>query len=153
MKRGSPIGSAAELEVYDDGGLRIYSSRFSDIRDTSSLLFESMAVGFTRQLIAITAAAAERGGYVGAWVLGFGATGLQGTVSHRLAQNMGSGTPYGEDTYKRVVMASYADLLTKPGALARKLVGPLLRAYGSRVFFESALTDPVSPPAAGENSA
>lgn len=135
--------SAAELEVYDNGGLRLFSSRFSYIRDSSSLLFEAMAIGFTRQFLAITAAVADRGGYVGAWMLGFGATGLQGTVSHRLAQNMGSGAPYGEDIYRRVAVASYAELQAKPGTLTRKLVGPLLRAYGSRTFFESALTDAV----------
>ena len=72
---------AAELEINDNGGLRIYSSRFSDVRDSSNLLLDVVAVGFTRQLIAITAAAAEVGGYLGGWVLGFGATGLGGTVS------------------------------------------------------------------------
>jgi hypothetical protein len=131
--------SEAEIEVNDNGGLRLYSSRFSD----SNRLIEATAVGFTRQLIAITAAAAEMGGYLGAWILGVGATRLLETVSSRLSQVGGISSAYGEDTYQRVVIASYADLRSYPGTLTKKLVGPLLRAYGTRSLFEPALTDPV----------
>lgn len=139
--------SAAELEVGDDGSLRIYTSRLGDILDDGShVVFESMAVGFTRQLIALTAAASEIGGYLGSWVLGVGATGMRGKYSYRQSQGWGGhqGAPYGEDTYKRVVVASYADLLAKPGRLTANLVGPMLRAYRTRDAFEPALAD--SPP-------
>lgn len=68
------------------------------------------------------------------WLIGVGATGLCGTYSYRQSQGWGGGqgVAYGEDVYKRVVTASYADLLAKPGDLTARLVGPLLRTYRTR---------------------
>ena len=68
--------SAAELEINDNGGLRLYSSRFSDSRQGPQRVTEVMAVGFTRQVLALAAAVADAGGYLGNWTIAFGATGF-----------------------------------------------------------------------------
>lgn len=138
--------TAAELEISDGGGLRIYSSRLSDAIDGTQMLFDAAAVGLTRQLVALTEAVAEEGGYFGNWILALGATGLKGSYSCRLAPSWGGrqGVPYGEDIYKRALVVSYAELTRHPGDIAGRLVGPLLRAYGSRAQFLAALTDPVA---------
>lgn len=141
--------TAAELEVNDNGGLRIYSSRFSDSSNGGAqVLFESMAVGFTRQAIALAAAAADAGGYLGNWTIAFGATGLRGTYSYKHSQGWGGGQgpAFGEESYKRATVVTYAQLSKTPGDLTTTLVGPLLRAYRTRNAFAAALTDPpVSP--------
>lgn len=137
--------SAAELEVRDGGGLRLYSSRLSDAIDDTQMLFDATAVGLTRQLLALTKAVAEEGGYFGNWIVALGATGLKGTYSYRLSQGWGSGqgVPYGEDIYKRASVISFAELTQHPGDIAGRLLGPLLRAYRSRSHFMAALSDPV----------
>jgi len=83
---------AGELEIRDNGALRLYSSRLSATHDGNRMLFESVAVGSTRRFIAIVTAAADVGGYYGNWALAVGATGLKGAYSHTATAGWGGST-------------------------------------------------------------
>jgi hypothetical protein len=73
--------SAGELEIRDNGGLRIYLSSLSRAKseDDPQLFFEVKAVGLAHRLVALAAGAADESGYLGNWSLAFGATGLLGS--------------------------------------------------------------------------
>ncbi len=140
--------SVAELEVHEDGGLRLFTSRLSDVIRSNSdqdpdaqVVFDAALVIYTRRLAA--AAAAEEAGYFGNWALAVGATGLSGCRSFTLSQNWisRSGDRYSGDTYRRATVATYAELTRRPGQLADRLIGQLLRGFGTRQLLDAALTD------------
>ena len=98
--------------------------------------------------MAVVEAAAEAGGYLGNWSLAIGITGLKGCKSWRMSQS-GMRTSneilYSEDAYERATEVSYAELTSKQGAIADRLLGQLLRAFDTRRIYIEALTDPVPP--------
>lgn len=111
---------AGELEIRDNGGLRLYHSQLSRLgRDGSTrVLFEAVAVGSVRRFLAVVIAAADLGGYYGNWSLAVGATRLEGCTSLATSGGWGAeGPALGEDIYRRAVTASYADLVKNPGTL------------------------------------
>ncbi|MGP3951309.1 AlbA family DNA-binding domain-containing protein [Streptomyces sp. 7N604] len=137
--------SAIEVQVHQDGGLRLFSSRLSRGLDGRGKgVVDAIAVGLTRRFLALIVAAAEEGSYFGNWAIGFGATGLQGmpAISDRAVIDEDS-PRYHEDTYMEATAATWADLTTKPGAITRQLVGRLLRAFDLERVWEHVLTDPV----------
>jgi hypothetical protein len=131
-----------EVEVHEDGGLRIFMGRFSDTYpDGEDLLLDVAAVVYVRRLLALVAAAADESGYFGNWVIGVGATNLRGRRSSRWRSDLrlsGDGPRYSDDTYERVTVASYPELVNDPGAVAGRVVGRLLRALGTNDLYPAA---------------
>ncbi len=150
------LESLAELEVREDGGLRLFTSRLS-YRNASAppalkehLLMEIAAVTFVRRLIALTLGVAEEAGYFGNWHLACGVTGLRGAYSFTQSRQWAAeGSRYSEDGYQRAHLVTYADLRNRPGWIADRLVGALLRAFGTRGAFSPALSDPAPTPDQG----
>ena len=136
-----------ELEVDEDGGLRIFMSRLSDRlpSDDSQPLFPAGAVSYARQFVALTAAAAEHFGYLGTWILAAGATGIGGQPVHdhplRQCTQAGSDAP----DYRRATSASYAELVQQPGTVTERLVGRLLRSLGVHDSYAQATIRSTSP--------
>lgn len=139
--------SLAELEIREDGGLRVFLGRLSDHRDaqpTVQMLFDSAVVLYVRQFLSLVAGAAEQAGYLSHWAVAAGATGLRGCRSYSLHQgawSAGRKPPYSGEVYRRGVIASRSDLVSGPGQLSDRLVGPLLRGLGVWQRYEAALTD------------
>lgn len=73
---------AIELQVHENGGLRLFSSRLYDADRNGvfeeQVIIEYAAVVHTRRFLALVMAATEHAGYLGSWALAFGATGLKG---------------------------------------------------------------------------
>lgn len=136
-----------EMEVHEDGGLRLFMGRLSDINSQANgdnQILELGAVIYARQLIALTAAAAEESGYFGNWILAAGATGLKGKYSHQFAAHYISERarqPYDADEYVRACLATYAELKQSPGQVAERLVGKLLRSLGTYDEYARTLKD------------
>lgn len=141
---------AVELQVHENGGLRLFFSRFSDaVRDGSpeQLILDVAAVEYTRRFLALVHAAGEQAGYFGNWALAIGATGLSGLRSFTGSQDFGrfgARARYDEDVYTETTEASWAELTKTPGAITRRLVGALLRALAAEERYESALADPIA---------
>ncbi|GLW22938.1 ATP-binding protein [Microbispora triticiradicis] len=138
---------AFELQVHEDGGLRLFTSRFSDLdRDGGEqVILISGAVSHTRRFLSLIRAAAEQAGYFGNWALALGATGLNGLRAYTPNTNNWLFTPqtrYDEDDYREATTVTWAELNEAPRAATRRLAGPLLRALSTEDSFKSALVDP-----------
>lgn len=141
---------AIELQVHEDGGLRLFSSRLScepPRRDSTDdrpdhVILDSAAVIHTRRFLALVIAAGERAGYFGTWTLAIGATGLQRLRAASERHSWDTGDAYDRHTYTAATAATWAELNQTPGAITRRLIGPLLRALGTESRYPAALTDP-----------
>ncbi|MBP2707363.1 ATP-binding protein [Microbispora sp. RL4-1S] len=136
---------AIELQVHEDGGLRLFFSRLSTIPTNDSqepMILPGAAVGHTRRFLALVFAAAEEAGYFGNWALAFGATGLNGLRAYtRNTWPSGNRARYDEDAYTRTTATTWAELNKAPGTVTRRLAGGLLRALGVEDNFSSAFED------------
>jgi hypothetical protein len=140
-----------ELEVDEDGGLRVFMSRLSDSLPSGGAaasgerLLIAGAVTYSRQFVALTGAAAEHAGYLGSWILAAGATGTKGLPVHDYLMRGRSGPRLDAPIYQRATTASYAELVKQPGTVAERLIGRLLRATGTYHLYADALADPAKP--------
>lgn len=139
--------NAIELQVHENGGLRLFFSRLSDVRGQGSkpdeqVIIESAAVTNARRFLGLVVAAGERAGYFGNWALALGATGLHGLRAAPKRNPWGDGPPYDRDTYTAATATTWAELNQTPGAITRRLIGPLLRALDTESYYSLALTDP-----------
>ena len=139
---------AVELEVDEDGGLRIFMSRLSDSLPSpdraanGQRLLPVGAVSYSRQFVALTAAAAEHAGYLGTWILAAGATGIGGLPVHDYLLRGRAGPRSDASTYRRATTASYVELIKQPGTVTERLIGRLLRSTGTYELHADAFTDP-----------
>jgi hypothetical protein len=149
MTGGLSDEDVVELEIDEDGGLRIFMSRLSDSLEdrfadqpgSTQILFPSAAVVYARQFVALVAAAAERAGYLSTWVLAAGATGLQGVPVYDFRRQGDPSPLYVAATYEQATRASYAELVRQPGAVTERLIGRLLRSLGVHSNYARALID------------
>lgn len=135
-----------ELQVFENGGLRLYLTRFSDTlsNEPEQEIFPAAAVVLTRRLLDILRLVAEDAGYFGNWSLAAGANRLKGRRS-----SMGSGSwmsfganpAYSEDIYQEATGATLAELNSAAGAVTLRLLGPLLRSLNMQAVYDKALTD------------
>ena len=121
---------AIELQVHEDGGLRLYCSRFSALRTREQMIFDWVAVSLTLRFLAIVVAAAGEADYVGNWALAFGATRLRGRRAFN-PEHQGSPARYSRDDYSQATATTWAELNNAPGAITGRLVGSLLRSLGT----------------------
>lgn len=141
---------ALEIQVHEDAGMRLFFSRFSqtflahDLRSVAeNLILDGAAVECTRRFLALVRAAAERADYFGNWALAFGATGLKGMRAHGIDRDryFSPEAALEVDDCAESTGATYAELTTAPGALTRRLVGPLLRALATEDRYVEILND------------
>lgn len=131
-----------EVEVDEDGGIRVLMTRFSDtLQSQEDVVFDVAAAIYARRFLAMVAAASQRSGYFGQWLLAVGATRLRGLRSYEMHRDWNMGPRYDEDEYRNSTVASYSDLTNRPGALADRLVGRLLRSFGTHAKWASMLQD------------
>ncbi len=136
------VGDVAEVELHEDGGVRIYMSRLSDsFSESGPVIFEAALVLWTLDLLGLTRRIGEHGGYLGSWGLGVAATGLRGKRAYRSTQMWpaaGNVSTLDADTYNQASIASYAELASAAGPVVSRLVGRLVRALGAEAAFQPA---------------
>ncbi|MFJ8871277.1 helix-turn-helix domain-containing protein [Streptomyces sp. NPDC102473] len=137
-----------ELQMFEDGGLRIYQSRFSDSIGSppEQMLLPAAAVVLTRQLLEVVRLVSDDVGYFGNWSFAVGASRLRGRASHlglRAWVCVESTPRYTKDTYQEATGATRAELTNAAGAVTRRLLGPLLRSLNVQRLYEAPLTGPV----------
>lgn len=79
---------------------------------------KAAAVDYTRRFLALVIAAAERAGYLGNWVLAFGATGLQGLDAASGSRDVSPEIHYDEETHTQAISATWVEIADTP-ALSR----------------------------------
>jgi hypothetical protein len=125
--------AAIELQMFEDAGLRLFFSRLSESfhhgDEAEQFIWDAAAVALTRRFVAIVVAAAEEAGYTGNWSLAIGATGLRGRRAYPDQSNrFRTKARYDRDDYQQSTGTTWAELNETPGAVIRRLVGPLLRS-------------------------
>ncbi|WP_329583530.1 AlbA family DNA-binding domain-containing protein [Streptomyces sp. NBC_01361] len=137
-----------ELRVFENGGLRLYLSRFSDSPGSPDQpeqeLFPAAAVVLTRRLLDILRLVAEDAGYFGNWSLAVGANrlkGRRGYLSPSIWMSLGANPRYSEDIYQEATGATLAELNSAAGAVTLRLLGPLLRSLNMQAVYDKALIE------------
>ena len=150
-------GDLLELEVSDQGTLRLMTTRLSDSVGSgdSEVLFETMMPILTRRVVGLACAMADNVGYAGPWMLGVAATkiaGLQAFMEGGRWDFDARALPKDQDEYRRHTTATNAELLQTPGAVTERLVGRFLRSLGLDAYprVTAFITD--SDPVAADDS-
>ena len=120
-----------EVEMSDEGIVRVMTSRFSEDMHGEQVLFETMLPVLVRQTIDIAGKVSEESGYRGQWQFAVVATKIAGLVAHL----HGSGQSIGEiavsadqSEYTSATTASSSEVLTTPWNVARRLTGRFIRS-------------------------
>jgi hypothetical protein len=122
--------STIELEVNENGGLRLYSARATDAFRGEPAVIDGLVFGLTWRVIDFARAVAAQAGFVGNWRFGIAATRIAGARSIRVAEgHFYSGTtPFEADDYEAWTEATNAELVNDPDRILDRLVGRLNRA-------------------------
>jgi len=120
-----------EVELSDDGVIRMMTTRFSDVdRSGEQVFFEEMLPVLVRRVVGIAAAVAGRTGYLGQWMIGLAVTGVAGMGPY-LNGGHNYGRRFGVDQpeYRRETVASSLELTEGPGAVTERIVGRYARMF------------------------
>ena len=140
---------AIELQVFENGGLRLFSSRLSEqINEETEdhFLYDLVAVGNTYRFLALVRQAGADAGYMGNWALALGITRLHGrspytSVARGDRWRHGMRNLYDRDTYEQATETTWAELNETPGTVTRRLVGSFLRTLAVEEYYGTALND------------
>lgn len=146
---GSYDESVVELQLFEDGGLRLLMTRLSEgtsqpyesSDEGEQVIFDSAAVVFTRHMLDLIRLISDDVGYHGNWAVAVGANRLRGRRRYQGRSGFLSNHRYSADTYEESTGATLAELRDAPGMVTRRLLGPLLRSLDSEEAFAKALTD------------
>ena len=123
---------AAELEINDNGILRLYSARASDVAVSQdwNLLLPAVCVGLTMQVLLVAARVKAVTGYLGPWACGVAFTNLEDKPAHwpRAGSRVEATFPGGE--YTKLTTATAGEL-EQPERIGWRLLGGFLRALGA----------------------
>ncbi|GAA2803053.1 hypothetical protein GCM10010441_29730 [Kitasatospora paracochleata] len=139
---------ALELQVHENGGMRLYSSRLSEAlhsrpNSDEQFIYENAAVDLTRRMLVLIHSASENAGYFGNWALAVGVTKLRGLriFPYHAPGSLPPEARYEEDTYQETSAVTWAELNSTPGEITHKLIGPLLRALDAEHLHTKLLQD------------
>lgn len=138
-----------ELEVDEDGSLRLFCGRASDSLSTSETrwAFEDLLAGLTWRVVRAAAEIAELTSYFGNWDFGVALTNARGIASHAVSQRGRWNSPYrySDDTYEQVTQATFTELSEHRSLVLVRLVGRLNRALNDDAIplrdFDAFVTD------------
>ncbi len=123
--------SALELEVNENGGLRLYSARATDIfRDDVPVIIEVVIFGLAYRVVDWARTIAAESRFVGNWRFGIAVTRISGARSLTIVQRsfMSDAPKFDDDEYEAWTEATYAELDGDPDRVVECLVGRLNRA-------------------------
>lgn len=147
LRNESRESSLLDIELHDNGGLRIHMGRLTDAQSDEggpSYVFDVAAAGYALRIVRLAQVVGEETGYRGAWGFGFHGDQLSGSISYTAASNRqsffgGDADPYETDTYTEVTTAHANEIDGVPEAVAERLVGRLLQGLGSYSVLSSFL--------------
>jgi hypothetical protein len=124
--------SLLDLEVNEDGGLRLFSGRASDTMRNVEYVIDGLVIGFTKRIVLVAETIATTTDWLGSWDFGVAVTGLRGLTSLHLAQRGQDdlAAPFSEAEYRETVRATYERVVKDPDSIVADLTGRLNRALG-----------------------
>lgn len=127
--RATEEGDLLDIELREDGGVRLFCGRATRQRDGSRLFIGPLVFGMTRSVIEAARAVASVSSYFGSWDLGIGLSNLRGAVDHHSAFNFDvQPWPFSDDAYLAVTRATREELDSSPNDVRHRLTGRLERA-------------------------
>lgn len=121
-----------DMEVHEDGGVRLFSARATDICNDAVMFVDIVVAGLILRVVETARTVADTASFRGSWQFGVALTNIRGAVSHEASQNlMANPTGFSEDTYRRAGSATYEEIVTDVVVVASRLAAPLLRAFRS----------------------
>jgi hypothetical protein len=133
-----------DIEVHENGGVRLLCGRLTLRRSESSLpeVFDALFVAYALRLTHLAAEISGMTEYRGSWAFGVHGSGLRGAPSAQLASELGARlSQYDVDTYREVATASGIEVAEQPVTIATRLVARLLRGLGSAEMFADMLDE------------
>lgn len=140
LENGRTVGPEGDAhtfdaEVRDSGGVRVLSGRLTEKLESGFVVFDGLAVAHTIRLVNMAARISEKSTYRGAWAFGIAGDRLRGLEPY--SGDFGTrGTTYDVDLYRQTATAYAQELQDRPLAVARRLVGPLLRGLGTEARYD-----------------
>ena len=121
-----------DLEVNEDGGLRLFCGRASDTMRNVDYVIDGLILGLTKRIVLIAETIASTKDWLGSWDFSIAVTGLHGLTSLRLAQHGQEylAAPYSEPDYRETVRATYERVVKDSDSIVADLTGRLNRALG-----------------------
>jgi len=121
-----------DLEVNEDGGLRLFCGGASQSMRNVDYVIDSLVIGLTKRLVLVAETIANAAGWLGSWDFGVAVPGLRGRTSLRLAQHGQDylAAPFSEEEYRETVRATYERVVKDPDSIVADLTGRLNRALG-----------------------
>lgn len=122
---------AAELEIDDNGTIRLYTARGSDVAVSQGehLLLPGVCVGLTMQVLLMAARIATATAYLGPWACGVAFTNLNDKPAHWSQAGFRLATFPG-DEYAKLATATAGEL-EHPERIGWRLLGGFLRALNA----------------------
>lgn len=122
--------STIELEVNENGGLRLYSAAATRLLRGEPAVMDGLVFGLTWRVVDLARAVADQSAFVGNWRFGIAATKIAGARSIRVAQGhyYAGTTPFESDDFEAWTEATNAELVNDPDRVLGRLVGRLNRA-------------------------
>jgi hypothetical protein len=118
-----------DVEVHEDGGVRLFCSRATDSRHERRLFITPLVFGLTRAVVRSAGVVAATADYVGSWDFGVAITNLRGAIPSDVAFDaLARGWAYSEETYRGTTRATFEDLHSDPDQIVDRLLGRLARA-------------------------
>jgi hypothetical protein len=120
-----------ELEVHENGGIRLYSARATDVLRGDVVVFvDPLIFGLVWRVVDWARTIAGQTGFVGNWRFAVGLTRVGGARSLVVAQRgfLSQGTPFDADEHEEWTEATFAELTGEPDRVVERLVGRLNRA-------------------------
>jgi hypothetical protein len=121
-----------DLEVNEDGGLRLFCGGASKTMRNVDYVIDSLVIGLTKRIVLVAETIAGTTDWLGSWDFGVAVTGLRGRTSWRLAQHAQGylAAPYSKGEYRQTVRATHERIVKDPDAIVADLTGRLNRALG-----------------------
>lgn len=128
-------GDLLELEVREDGGLRLFCGRGSAQArpDDPRVLFLQLVAGLAWRVVRTALTIAEVAGYYGSWDLGLALTNLRDVegLAGPGYYTMAARPVYSEEQYTRTVRVTYEQLMGDLNHVVHQLYDPLGRALSA----------------------
>lgn len=127
------VKGLVDLEIREDGGLRLYYGRASDWLREVQYLLTTAIVGEVSTCIELARVISSTAGFYGSWTFGVGLVGLKSVTAYdgTVTLSGGSSRPYSEDTYEEVAEATWQELQQPGSPVLDALVGRFCRALHS----------------------
>jgi hypothetical protein len=118
-----------DLEIRDDGGLRLFCGGASDdVSETDHRVLPGLIATLTQRVLRGAVAVSDKTGYQGAWAFGLALRGPGTLGIHRgLIQGFAERRV---NPYDEVATATIDELRSRPNAIARDLLKRFYRAFG-----------------------